>query len=89
MLAFDQELKVWDASSEADFDGWQLRYVEKLAVDRDERAVLVTVRRGEERRQVYVDRELGQTLHRRFVKALGEEWIEKVNRHSKRESNER
>jgi hypothetical protein len=85
VMTFDPELKIWNAASEADFDGWQLYYVEKLPVDRDEQACLITVRRGIERRKVYVSRELGEIMHARFVKALEAEWIATVQREERRE----
>lgn len=43
-MTFDPELKIWDVTTEADFDGWQLRYVESLPVDRDDRACITTVK---------------------------------------------
>jgi hypothetical protein len=79
-MTFGPELKIWNAASEADLDGWQLRMVEKLPVDRDEQSYIVTVRTGRERRQVYVARELGKIMHTRFVKALEVEWIDTVQR---------
>jgi hypothetical protein len=88
-LTFDQELKIWDATTEAGFDGWQLRYVEKLPVDRDERAVLVTALRGKDLRRVYVNRELGHMLHARFVKSLEDEFVDNLNRESRRPGSER
>lgn len=80
MITFDQELKIWDATTEADFDGWRLEYAENLNVDRDDRAYLITVSRGQERRKVYVARQLGQVLHVRFIAALHEEYIQSVAR---------
>jgi hypothetical protein len=62
-VAFDPEFKIWNAASEADFDGWKLRYVEKLAVDRDEQSYIITVERGREERKVYVASELGRVMH--------------------------
>jgi hypothetical protein len=84
-MTFDAELKIWNAQSEADFDGWQLRYVEKLAVDRDEQSYLVTIRTSREERKVYVASELGRLMHARFVKALEAEWIATVQQEARRE----
>jgi hypothetical protein len=84
-MTFDPELKIWDAQSEADFDGWQLRMVEKLPVDPNEQSCLVTIRRDRERRQVYVAKELGEIMRARFVKTLEAEWIDTVQREAWRD----
>jgi hypothetical protein len=77
-MAFDETLKIWDASCEADFDGWKLWMVENLNNGQKDRAYLITIRRDKDSRQVYVNKPLGETMHRRFVKQLENEWIQTV-----------
>jgi hypothetical protein len=84
-MTFDPELKIWNAQSEADFDGWKLEYVESLPVDRDEQSFNVTVERGRDERKVYVARELGKVMHAKFIQGLEAEWVESVNREAWRE----
>jgi hypothetical protein len=84
-MTFDLELKIWNAQSEADFEGWQLRMVEKLPVERDEQSYLVTVMRVRTRRQVYVARELGEIMHARFIRKLEWQWIDALRIEARRD----